>query len=314
MSDVDDKRSTHSGTSVPSIGEDAQDPQVRHLIVGDGACRAIYRSSHGCDYICPRLMNDCHKRNYICIRATNRGAAAIYEIDRGVRGAFRGVFADRPLAPEDHARLMEEARERNRANAALAAGVVTLEGGPVPEVTTPEAATTPPVTTQTPAEQLIAMITRLQEMLRVQTLPATRAAPTEGIPADITVTTPLADPPGSLRPTPPLVGPVTVPPPLVVGPVLPAPAPATLSPPPPPSLGTSCSRSSVSGPGGCAPSLNGISNANPGPNGVNFVATTATGASPIDHVSTASAQWYVILTGRVPGDTGVYDNFVDVSP
>ncbi len=69
----DDEESVHSDMSVPSIGDDAHDPQVRHLIVSEECCRAVYRNSDGGNYICPRVLEECQKRNHIRIRATNRG-------------------------------------------------------------------------------------------------------------------------------------------------------------------------------------------------------------------------------------------------
>jgi hypothetical protein len=128
MSDTEDNLSIRSGTSVPSIGEDALDPLVKHLIVSEECCRAIYRSSNGMDYICPWTTSACLKRNHIRIRATNQGDPAIYEIHWGVRGGFYGVYSGRRLSPEDHSRLIQEARERSRANATVTAGAQLLGG------------------------------------------------------------------------------------------------------------------------------------------------------------------------------------------
>jgi hypothetical protein len=148
----EEEESVHSGMSVPSIGEDAQDPQVRHLIVSEECCRAVTRSSDGNNHICPRIMDVCHKRNHIRVRATNRGEAGIYQIHRGVRGAYRGVLADVPrLSPEEHTRLIQEARDRNRASAALAAGAGTLTGAPEQVATVPPAPTAPGMEAEVPA-------------------------------------------------------------------------------------------------------------------------------------------------------------------
>jgi hypothetical protein len=129
MSDNEDDGSLHSGTRVPSIGEDALDPLVKHLVVNEECCRAIYRSSNGNDYICPRVAASCLKRNHLRTRVTNRGDPAIYEIHRGIRGGFYGVYSGRRLSPEEHSRLIREARARNRASAAVTAGVHVLAGG-----------------------------------------------------------------------------------------------------------------------------------------------------------------------------------------
>jgi hypothetical protein len=128
MSDFDDDESVHSGTSVPSIGDDYQNPQVQHLIVGEDCCRAIYRSIDRVHYICPRKGDECHKRNHVRLRVTALGEAGIFEIHRGTRGGFRGVYAHRRLSEANHHILLEEAQERNRANTAVAAGTGVLVG------------------------------------------------------------------------------------------------------------------------------------------------------------------------------------------
>jgi hypothetical protein len=97
MSDWEDEGSLQSGTSVPSIGDDVDDPQIQHLVVSQDRCRAMYRSSSGDTYICPRETDLCHKRNHIRIRVTNRGDPGIYEIHRGTRGGFRGIYGNRRL-------------------------------------------------------------------------------------------------------------------------------------------------------------------------------------------------------------------------
>jgi hypothetical protein len=298
-----DEESIHSGTSVPSIGEDAQDPQVRHLIIGDECCRAIYRSSDGNNYICPRVTEDCQKRNHIRIRVTHRGELAIYAIHRGTRGGFRGVLADARLSPEEHQRLIQEARERNRASAALAAGAGTLTGAPrtvaavpppaltAPLVMPPNPPLVPPPVPQTEAD-LLAMIASLQEQLRLQTssagpvsgaIPHGRPAPaslTGGIPPAITVTTPMRTHLGALgnpgAPGTPLG-------------TTPSPAPAA-SATPGVSFAASLSTAGTA--------------AQPG--------ATATGdAAP---VLSAADRWYAVIVGRTPSDAGVYQGYLTVVP
>jgi hypothetical protein len=187
MSDFDDDEPVHSGTSVLSIGEDYQDPQVQHLIVGEDCCRAIYRSIEGVHYICPRKRDECHKRNHVRLRVTSLGEVGIFEIHRGIRGGFRGVYAHCRLSEADHHILLKEARDRNRVNAAVAAGRTGVLVGNLPPAGVVEASDLgppadplPPEGAQTPAE-LMAMIAQLQSMLAASTM-VVPPPPGEGTP------------------------------------------------------------------------------------------------------------------------------------
>lgn len=327
MSDYGDDDSVHSGTSVPSIGEDAADPQVRHLIVSEDCCRAIYRSSGGDQYICPRITQECHKRNHIRMRAIHRGEAAIYEIHRGVRGGFRGVRSDRRLSPEEHLRLIDETRERNRASAALTVGASALTGGPQtvasPAIRSPSeddapGATVPPFAsgvlppTQPDTAELLAMIGQLQEQLRLQSVPTSltppltaddpSSPPRGGVPPAITVTNPSIGQIGAPR-TPIMrahepKGPSTPGATVIAG--APQTAGGTADPPtagslpPTPSAAPSPAFATGQSPGPPAPS-------------VSFAST------PLESLPSAS-RWYAIVVGRVPSDTGVYSDFSQVSP
>jgi hypothetical protein len=326
----EDDESVHSGTSVPSIGEDAQDPQVRHLIVSEECCRAVYRSSDGGTYICPRITEDCMKRNHVRLRVTNRGDPAIYEIHRGVRGGFRGVFADVRLSPDEHNRLIQEARDRNRASAALTAGADVLTGASgtvadvspthptAPTAVVPAPTSNIPMDQQTP-EQLLATIAALQVLLQshsasgnVDTIEATSAlqpvVATHSIPPAITVPTPMlalggaSQPPSSqiLTPATPPLPPTTQGAPLIVT----TPTLAGVAPTPAP-------------PGNAMPATAlGILHPSTTPHTpqVSFAASTGS-AAPISSMGTPSAdRWYAVVVGRSPSDTGVYKDYANVAP
>jgi hypothetical protein len=81
----------------------------------------------------------------------NQGTPAIYQIHQGTRGVYRGILADEVLSPEEHNHLIQEARERNRANAALVAGATALIGAPGTIADIPLLITTPAGTTAAPA-------------------------------------------------------------------------------------------------------------------------------------------------------------------
>jgi hypothetical protein len=338
MSEFEDDDSVHSGTSVPSIGEDAADPQVRHLIVSEDCCRAIYRSSGGDQYICPRITQDCQKRNHVRMRATQGGDAAIYEIHRGVRGGFRGVRSDRRLSPEEHLLLIDEARERNRASAALTVGASTLTEGPDPtpspnidppveDDARPEASTTtsPSVSAEAlPSAQpstasLLAMIGQLQEQLRLQSAPTSEALPSTVYTAEIpTAVAPPISP--SIVPSPALV--------IDQAPVPPTPSVSFASTPPTPPRSVPRWYAIVVGK---VPSDTGVysdfSQVGPKVTGVsgavfrgNFktkeeAQSYLSGVASIPAVSTPTRKqkWYVVSVGQDPSDRGVYDNWPEVA-
>jgi hypothetical protein len=338
MSDFDDE-SVHSGTSVPSIGEDYQDPQVQHLIVGEECCRAIYRSIDGVHYICPRNLSNCHKRNHLRLRVTALGEPGIYEIHRGTRGGFKGVNAHRRLSPADHNILLEEARERNRANAAMAAGLVAL-GGTVPLSTVVDApdpavviTTTPPIASPTPAE-LMATIAQLQALLAASMVGTTPPPAVTTPPAIIHVASvaPLLEvPPTIPGPVAPPIPPVT-PAPVAAVPITPAPAPtvSTVVPAPIQAIPVTGILRNPLPTGGTVPGTAPTTNTSPALPSVS-VSLPAPPATPT-HIPTVvvptpvttppatpptpgmSTRWYVVVIGWSPTDQGVYGDWADVAP
>jgi hypothetical protein len=220
MLDYEDDDSVHSGTSVPSIGEDAADPQVRHLIVSEDCCRAIYRSSGGNQYICPRITQECHKRNHIQSCAIHQGEAAS-EIHCGLQGGFQGVRSDQRLSPDEHLRLIDEIRERNRASAALTVGATALTKGletvaslaiglPSDDATTavPPFASGVLPPTQPDTAELLAMSSQLQEQLRLQGAPPSSTPP---ITANCLASPPRGGVPPAILMTNPAIGQIGAP-------------------------------------------------------------------------------------------------------
>jgi hypothetical protein len=195
------------------------------------------------------------------------------------------VLADDRLSQEEHTRLIQEARDRNRASVALATGVGALIGAPetvtdtLPTNSTPTAAVPGVALPNLPApaptmEELMATVSALQEQLKKQSAPSDGSQ--GGIPPAITVTTRAAAP-------------------------VPSPAPG----------GTSATAGAPLGVTGIlhSPALGATAGSG---QTVTFQGRTAPVLPPV--VPLAAEKWYAVVVGRTPSDTGVYRDYATIAP
>jgi hypothetical protein len=226
--------------------------------------------------------------------------------------------------------MIEEARDRNRASAALAAGQAVLMGGPAPisAPTAPVPIVAPPPTPGNPTmEQLMATIALLQAQLQLQTIETNPPAPgtIQGVPPAIQVPTiagpgglPVPGPPATVVPAPPAAPHhVTTPTPVSTlgGPLVLTPGPF-----PPPVVTTAAPAGNASVP---VPSVVGpvtppaVGAVIPTGSAVTFSPGTSGGptvAPPTPPSISTTTKWYVIVAGKSPGDTGVYASWAQVAP
>lgn len=138
VSDSDDQsqQTGSSAGSVLSIGEDLRDKTITHLRVGETACRAIYVVNE-VPYVCPRPADTCNKHGHRARRAdpSQRAHPGVYGIEKGPRGAIRGLPLGEYMNPDESAEYVARQRKANRQAATTQQGLAGQP--PVPTVTVP---------------------------------------------------------------------------------------------------------------------------------------------------------------------------------
>lgn len=119
-----------SAGSVLSIGNDLGDKDITHLRVTPQMCRAIYVVNDKA-YVCPRPEDKCNKHGHRASQgdSSRRAVPGVYGIDKGPRGAIKGLPLDKYLSPEEGAAFLTRQREANRQAATTRLG---LAGRPPP--------------------------------------------------------------------------------------------------------------------------------------------------------------------------------------